>query len=92
MTIISEPTRLHLERMRQYYDQHPTEINWTGLAYRNLLAHYYNLLIPANASVLEIGCGSGELLSQLKARQLTGVDLSKRQIESAQQRLPNATF
>jgi SAM-dependent methyltransferase len=59
---------------------------------RRLLAHYYNLLIPPNSNVLEIGCGSGELLAALAAGRRTGVDLSARQIEAARRRLPDATF
>ena len=56
-------------------------------SYRKLLAHYYNLLIPAEASVLEIGCGSGELLAQLRAARKVGIDLSPVQIAAAQARL-----
>jgi len=61
-------------------------------SYRRLLAHYYNLLIPADASVLEIGCGDGELLAHLNAREKTGVDISAVQLERAKARLPEATF
>lgn len=92
MISLSEPTRQHLERMRAFYDDAPTRLNWAARGYRRLLAHYYNLLIPADASVLEIGCGSGELLARIVARQRTGVDISARQIEAARARLPEATF
>ncbi len=34
-----------------------------------MLAHYYNLMIPADATVLEIGCGSGELLARIRRSQ-----------------------
>lgn len=89
---LSEATRVHLNQIGTFYDAAPTESTWGARCYRSLLAHYYNLLIPADASVLEIGCGSGELLALLKAREKTGVDLSARQIEAARQRLPGATF
>jgi SAM-dependent methyltransferase len=82
----------HLARVRGYYDSPRSELTWAARSYRCLLAHYYNLLIPAEASVLEIGCGDGELLAHLNARQKTGVDLSSRQIEQARARLPTATF
>jgi glycosyltransferase involved in cell wall biosynthesis/SAM-dependent methyltransferase len=89
---LSALAREHLERVRAFYDAAPTEPQASGRAYRALLAHYYNLLIPPGASVLEIGCGSGELLARLRSPRKTGVDLSPRQIEAARGRLPEARF
>jgi SAM-dependent methyltransferase len=57
-----------------------------------MLAGYYNLLVPPDASVLEIGCGSGELLTQIRAGRRVGVDLSAIQVEAARTRLPSAEF
>src|SRR5579883_1851651 len=50
--------------------------------------------LPAGASVLELGCGSGSTTTErLAARyRLTGVDLSARQIELIRRRIPGATF
>ena len=87
-----EITRHHLEKIRQYYDASPVGLKWSARSYRRLLAHYYNLLIPANASVLEIGCGSGELLAHIQAARKVGVDLSQRQITAARTRVPGAEF
>ncbi|MFZ5494468.1 MAG: hypothetical protein ACOZE5_03905 [Verrucomicrobiota bacterium] len=70
----SELTRRHLEAVREYYAAAPTVLGWAARGYRAWLAHYYNLLIPADASVLEIGCGAGDLLGRLKARRCAGVD------------------
>ena len=92
MSVASEFTRQHLEKIRNFYDQAPTAPNAAARYYRELLARYYNLLIPASASVLEIGCGSGELLARLRARRKVGVDLSSAQITAAQARLPEAEF
>lgn len=82
----------HLEKVRRFYDAAETEPRAGARYYRRLLAHYYNLLIPAEASVLEVGCGSGTLLAQLAAQRKVGLDLSPRQIEAARQRLPEAEF
>ncbi len=89
---ISALAREHIERVRAFYDAAPTEPQAGASAYRALLAHYYNLLIPADASVLEVGCGSGELLAQLRAARKVGVDLAPAQIEAARRRVPEAQF
>lgn len=89
MTGPSEITEQHLSKVREFFDTAPAP-NSGGRYYRALLARYYNLLIPAGASVLEIGCGSGELLARLNARRKVGVDLSARQIELARTRVPAA--
>src|SRR3954469_6341896 len=89
---ISALAREHLERVRAFYDAAATEPQAGARAYRSLLASYYNLLIPADASVLEIGCGSGELLSGIRAARKVGVDISPRQIAAARARLPDAEF
>jgi SAM-dependent methyltransferase len=85
-------TEQHLEEIRAFYDQAGTTSAWASRSYRSLLAHYYNLLIPTGASVLEIGCGSGRLLAQLHARRKVGIDLSPVQLAAARTRLPEATF
>ncbi len=89
---LSALAREHLDRVRAFYDTAPTEPKAGARAYRRLLAHYYNLLIPLGASVLEIGCGAGELLSQLHAGRKVGIDLSATQIAAARTRVPEAEF
>ena len=42
--------------------------------------------------MLEVGCGSGELLALLPNRDVTGVDISAKQIEAARERLPHGAF
>lgn len=92
MTPIPNPTRQHLDKIRAFYDNAPIQLNWAARSYRRLLTHYYNLLIPPTASVLEIGCGTGELLAGIKARRKVGVDLSARQIEAVKAKIPEAEF
>ena len=89
---ISALAREHLEQVRAFYDAAPTEPQAGARAYRGLLAHYYNLLIPADARVLEIGCGSGELLAQVRAARKVGIDLAPTQIEAARRRIPDGEF
>ena len=82
----------HLDRIRDYFDSPAGRLSPAARSYRRLLAHYYNLMILPESSVLEIGCGDGELLAQLQARKKTGIDLSARQLALARARLPEATF
>lgn len=84
-------TQAHLARMRAFFDAAPPPTG-AALGYRALLAGYYNLVIPENARVLEIGCGRGELLARLRARDVTGVDLSAEQIAAARTRVPHGRF
>jgi SAM-dependent methyltransferase len=87
----SSLTRDHLDAMRRFFDAAPP-LTLAALGYRRLLAHYYNLMIPEDSRVLEIGCGGGELLARLRARNVTGVDISPVQIEAAQKRMPQGRF
>lgn len=82
----------HLDEIQSFFEKAPLEGNWFAKKYRQALAHYYRLIIPPSASILEVGCGSGELLVNLPNRDIAGIDLSYRQIEKAQQRLPRGTF
>jgi SAM-dependent methyltransferase len=82
----------HLERVRSWYDGRPGKLSWASIGYRAMLAHYYGLLIPTEASVLEVGCGSGELLARLRAARRVGIDLSEKQIETARARAPDCEF
>jgi SAM-dependent methyltransferase len=92
MSALPEITQQHLDKVREFYDAQAPGEKWGGRGYRILLARYYNLLIPAGASVLEIGCGSGGLLARLNARRKVGVDLSASQIAAARVRAPDAEF
>ena len=89
---ISEINAEHLERVRAWYDEAAARPYPASLAYRTILAHYYGLLISPDSSVLEVGCGSGELLGRLRARRKVGIDLSKRQIEAARGHAPDCEF
>ncbi len=81
-----------LAALAVFYDDPSLKPGWAAQGYHRLLAHYYNLQIPADASLLEIGCGEGRLLARLHGRRRVGVDLSERMIRSARERVPEAEF
>ncbi|MFA6204498.1 MAG: glycosyltransferase [Gallionella sp.] len=82
----------HLKTIQTHFDSRPAQTTAASRSYRRLLAHYYNRLIPSTASVLEVGCADGELLSMINARRKTGVDLSETQLTRARARIPEGTF
>jgi 2-polyprenyl-3-methyl-5-hydroxy-6-metoxy-1,4-benzoquinol methylase len=64
-------------RNRYYYDED----------YR-----YMRFLVPEGKRVLEIGCGTGELLAALKPVRGVGVDLSPKMVEHATKKYGNMEF
>ncbi|HEX6566758.1 MAG TPA: class I SAM-dependent methyltransferase, partial [Chthoniobacterales bacterium] len=88
---VSSLAEAHLNRVRGHYENSP-RITAQAFEYRRMLAGYYNLLIPSMSSVLEIGCGAGDLLSLLNARERSGVDLSEAQVRQAKEKLPESDF
>jgi SAM-dependent methyltransferase len=88
---VSTSEKQRLSRICDYYEQQ-TGTTKPAEHYREMLSHYYNLLIPATASILEVGCGSGELLSRLHGSSKCGVDLSPAQIKQAKAKIPAGEF
>ena len=88
------PTLLekHLGQLRSFYELAPTDPTQGGRFYRKLLAGYYRDLIPADASVLEIGCGGGHLLALLPNRDVVGVDIAGKQIAAARTLVTKGEF
>ena len=83
---------MHLGQLRSFYQSAPTRPTKGGHFYRKLLANYYRDLIPATASVLEIGCGGGHLLALLPNRDVVGVDIAEKQIAAARALVPEGKF
>jgi SAM-dependent methyltransferase len=91
----SKPSALwerHFLELKAFFSKPEPEPSWAAQLYSKLLAHYYRHLIPESASVLEIGCGKGDLLAQLPNRNIAGLDLSKHNIKEAQRRMPHGKF
>jgi SAM-dependent methyltransferase len=65
------------------------KINWY---YHRDLRAYYRFLIPEGASVLEIGCGTGDLLASLNPSKGVGIDMSDEMIGIAHGKYPHLSF
>ena len=60
--------------------------------YWNSITRYCNYFLHDDFSILEIGCGTGELLSQVKGRRKVGIDVSSKMIANAQKQFPGIDF
>jgi SAM-dependent methyltransferase len=60
--------------------------------YYRLLAGIYRERVPEGAAVLEIGCGTGSLLSSLRPVRGVGIDISPRMVAIAASKFPGLTF
>ena len=60
--------------------------------YHQELERFFRSVIPPGSSVLEVGCGTGELLAAVQPRNGGGVDLSPRMVEKAKENFPDITW
>lgn len=85
------------ERQRRIaeYDRYAAERDrWRAKngAYYRAIERLVRFVVPAGASVLEIGCGTGDLIAALKPKEGVGVDLSPRLIDEARRKHPLIDF
>jgi SAM-dependent methyltransferase len=71
-------TRLKKRRLNSYY--------W------NDITRYCDYFAHEDYSVLEIGCGTGELLNEIKGKDKTGIDFSSAMIKIAREQYPQLEF
>ncbi|MDR0763185.1 MAG: glycosyltransferase [Bacteroidales bacterium] len=60
--------------------------------YHRLLEKYYSFIIPQGKRVLEIGCGSGNLLNAVKPLYGVGIDFAPEVIDIARSKYPHLNF
>ncbi|HXU71360.1 MAG TPA: glycosyltransferase [Polyangia bacterium] len=85
------------ERQRRIaeYDRYAAERDrWRTKngAYYRAIERLVRFVVPAGASVLEIGCGTGDLIAALKPKDGVGVDVSPRLVEEARRKHPLIDF
>src|SRR5438105_14767811 len=84
-----------LDRIRTYFDAFaPVREQWRNrnFGYHAELERCYRYYIPSGASVLEVGCGTGDLLAALLPSRGLGIDVSPKMIEIARLRHPHLCF
>jgi SAM-dependent methyltransferase len=72
----------------------PSDDKWRrrNRTYHRLVAQILRFQIPPGKRVLEIGCGSGELLAALEPSEGIGVDISKALLDKARDSHPDLQF
>ncbi|MEK9185941.1 MAG: class I SAM-dependent methyltransferase, partial [Patescibacteria group bacterium] len=81
--------------LRKYFDLlAPKRDLWRrrNFYYHKTLTNLCQFLIPNNSNVLEIGCGTGELLKSVNPIHGKGVDISPRMIEIASKKYPDISW
>ncbi|HLO91032.1 MAG TPA: glycosyltransferase [Lentimicrobium sp.] len=74
---IASKRDLYIRRSRHYYKN---------------LVNFYRFNIPSDSKVLEIGCGTGFLLNELKPSIGVGIDISAEMVRIASEKYPHLTF
>jgi ubiquinone/menaquinone biosynthesis C-methylase UbiE len=85
---MATPVEQHFDIIAKQYDYFKSK-NW--YYYQNLKT-LYKELIPKDSTVLEIGCGTGDLIADMEAKNAAGIDLSPEMIKIAQQKHPEIKF
>jgi SAM-dependent methyltransferase len=80
--------RQYFARAAQERPAHPRARDFMAEDLRKALTR----IIPEDASVLEVGCGAGDLVGALPHRQRAGVDLLPEVIDEARRRHPGVEF
>ena len=80
------------DRQTFYDERAPLRIKESQREYHRLLQGYFRFFIPAGSTVLELGCGLGDLLNVVQPSRGVGVDFSTKMIGLARQRYPKLEF
>lgn len=78
----------HWDKISSKRDSFP---NW-GSTYHHRIEKIYKFIVPPDSSIIEIGCGKGDLLAALRPSLGVGIDFSAKTIELAKIRHPSLQF
>lgn len=78
----------HFDNTAENYLQYRKRFSYYGKD----IEKYLNFFISETDSILEIGCGCGETIGNLKGNQKTGIDFSPKMIEAAKASFKDVDF
>ncbi len=91
----SAKARAYTEARQRHWDRVAMDRDSShsmGSYYHARLSEIYRHVVPAGRTVLEIGCGEGDLLASLEPSRGVGVDFSGEMLRRASLRHPGLTF
>src|SRR3989344_5685322 len=83
------------EDLKQHYNNiAPNRSKWYGRNkyYHKHILKYYRFYVQEESTILEMGCGTGNLLGNLRPSRGIGVDISEEMIKIAKRNFPNINF
>ncbi|MGB7084362.1 MAG: glycosyltransferase [Phormidesmis sp.] len=92
---IPHPHQTHKQAVLSHFNRIAPELDkWHRINryYYEDLARLHQFLIPAGSRVLEIGCGTGDLLRATQPKVGVGVDISPTTVNTAQRNYPHLRF
>lgn len=84
-----------LSHLRKYFDAFAEvrdDRRWRNRGYHLELLRNYQYHVPPGAAVLDVGCGTGDLLDGLQPSRGLGIDISPRMIDRARSKYPQLDF
>jgi ubiquinone/menaquinone biosynthesis C-methylase UbiE len=84
-----------IDQLKSYYDRIASDritYRKSRSYYWNYITRYCNYFIHEDDTVLEIGCGTGELLAELNGKRKVGIDFSENMIDGARTQFPEMDF
>ncbi len=91
-TFESEAKEFQLTRSRHWDQLNAAPAQQASAYYRSKIRNTYQYLIPAGSSVLELGCGRGDLIASLDPKYGVGIDFSQPAVIEAQRNFPGIEF
>ena len=87
-TMTKESVEEHFDGIAPNYDYWKKK----NAYYYSTIKTFIARIIPPGGSVLEVGCGTGEILAAMRPRRGVGIDISKNMVELAGKKFPQYTF
>ena len=81
-----------IDRRGFYEERSPFRSRELKRHYHRLLERYYRFFVPPGVTVLEVGCGLGDLLAAVEPARGHGIDFSPGMVEQARARHPGLEF
>jgi SAM-dependent methyltransferase len=85
-------TKNHLTEYFNKFASEREKWNEKNYFYHKLIGNYYSFLIPEGSRVLELGCGTGDLLNKVKPCFGVGIDISEEMLKIAEKKYPQYKF